>query len=114
MKDYTLLDQAECRPLWEKAKKKIVEKNTDILEDSEAIHRLQTTGLNGQKKYCYKPELFVKKGWCILAKSSPGSTSIHDNKQKWGFCSTSCNIEFMKVTKYYIWNINVIAIIIVI
>ena len=101
MKDDRLLEEAECKKLWEKANEKIseqIEQNIDMMKDkSETIYRLKKNG-----KYCYKSELFLEKGWCRLAKSNPDSTRINRDEPKWGFCSTSCNIEFMKVNKYYI------------
>ena len=49
--------------------------------------------------HCYRKDLFRNKGWCKItdevAPVSPGTAA--NPSTKWGFCSSSCNIEFMKV-----------------
>ena len=91
VKDDSLMGEAECKQLWEKANKKMSEHREDKnKQEFKPVYRLKKNG-----KYCYNPELFEKKGWCLIVDSNVKNPN-------WGFCSTSCNIEFMKVTQYCI------------
>ena len=68
-------------------------------------HRIIVDG-----KHCYRPELFRDKGWCKIIDESPPISPIpipipprpHRPRParpstKWGFCSSSCKVKFMKV-----------------
>ena len=63
-------------------------------------HRIIVDG-----KHCYRPELFRDKGWCkVIDEVEPyryGNPKKHSTK--WGFCSSSCKVEFMMV---YMLNIH--------
>ena len=74
----------ECNAYWSEAERVMAQKFDNVLKrEFQAAHRILING-----KYCYKSELWKSKGWCKLA----------DN-MKWGFCSSSCKIQFMKVYK---------------
>ena len=74
----------ECNAYWKAANDVMFPKSDIVLQrEFKAAHRILVNG-----KYCYKSELWKSKGWCKLA----------DN-MKWGFCSSSCKIQFMKVYK---------------
>ena len=84
-----LWDEQTCNKIWVKAKLKMEEQDPNVHEKFKEAHRIL---LNG--KYCYKPELFISKGWCEVAQSP---RHFIEKPPRWGFCSTSCNIEFMRV-----------------
>ena len=74
----------ECNAYWKAANDVMFPKSDIVLQrEFKAAHRIQVNG-----KYCYKSELWRNKGWCKLA-----------DYRKWGFCSSSCNLQFIKVTK---------------
>ena len=77
----------ECNAYWDAANKIMSEKENSMSErmsrEFRAANRIKVGA-----KYCYKPELWRNKGWCKLAEN-----------MKWGFCSSSCNLQFIKVTK---------------
>ena len=52
----------------------------------------KTRRLKVKGKYCYRPDLFRNKGWCQIV--DPSGSKI---KNTWGFCSSSCKVEYMKV-----------------
>ena len=76
-------DRQFCEEIWDKITQAIKWKSsfpaTFKVDD---IHRVMVG-----EKYCYKPSLYQEKGWCRLA----------DAKDKWGFCSASCRMDFIKV-----------------
>ena len=49
--------------------------------------------------HCYRKDLFRNKGWCKItdevAPASPGTAAKPSTT--WGFCSSSCKVEYMKV-----------------
>ena len=45
-------------------------------------------------QHCFRPELFKDKGWCKIIDELP---PVGRESTKWGFCSSSCKVEFMKV-----------------
>ena len=95
--DDSLMRKADCEKLWEKANRKISEHREDENKpEFKPVYRLKKNG-----KYCYNPELFKKKGWCLIVDSNVKNPN-------WGFCSTSCNIEFMKVTQCCIQDTKII------
>ena len=79
--------EGECNAYWDAANRVMLEKLEDsvLQEEFNEAARIKIDG-----KYCYKPELYRNKGWCKLA-----------DYKNWGFCSSSCTVEFMKV-----WIIN--------
>ena len=76
-------DRQFCEEIWHKITQAIKWKSsfpaTFKVDD---IHRVMVG-----EKYCYKPSLYQEKGWCRLA----------DAKDKWGFCSASCRMDFIRV-----------------
>ena len=80
----------ECNAYWRAAtdvmfpdSKRVQRDFPDLQREFKAAHRIKVNG-----KYCYRSELWRNKGWCKLA-----------DYRKWGFCSSSCNLQFIKVTK---------------
>ena len=51
------------------------------------------------ESHCYRKDLFRNKGWCKItdevAPASPGTAAKPSTT--WGFCSSSCKVEYMKV-----------------
>ena len=95
--DKSLMEEEECRNLWVKAKNIMSKQDKIIREKFEATHRIMMNN-----KYCYREELFTEKGWCNIAPSSPNG---RQPQNKWGFCSPSCRIAFMKVTDFFTYII---------
>ena len=62
---------------------KLGDGDSALQRELRAAHEIKI--LNG--RHCYKPELWRRKGWSKLA----------DDRKKWGFCSSSCKVQFMKV-----------------
>ena len=62
-------------------------------------HRIIVDG-----KHCYRPELFRDKGWCKVTDEVEPYTAGNPKKlsTKWGFCSSSCKVEFMMVFMFNI------------
>ena len=56
-----------------------------IIKDDDKVHGIHRVMVNGQ--YCYNPNLYRERGWCILA----------DAPDKWGFCSASCDMDHIYV-----------------
>ena len=74
----------ECNAYWKAANDVMFPDADGVLQrEFKAGRRIKVNG-----KYCYKSELWRNKGWCKLA-----------DYRKWGFCSSSCNLQFIKVTK---------------
>ena len=89
--DKTLGDKSQCEEYWEKAKEFMKKKQWPMVLEFKTAYRILMKG-----KYCYKPNLFSSKGWCNLAPTEP-TEPVTD--PQWGFCSTSCDLKFMKVRK---------------
>ena len=81
-------DEEKCKIYWNAAHD-LVGKTLDsnLLMST---HRIMVDG-----KYCYRPDLFKNKGWCKLA--DPNTIQYKLFGRTWGFCSSSCKVEFMKV-----------------
>ena len=84
-----LEEREKCREYWKQAESTIVATLPGAAhEEFKEAYRIKINHL-----YCYKEELFSKKGWCQIAPELPGGP----NPNQWGFCSTSCNIDFLRV-----------------
>ena len=86
----------ECKVYWDAADQIMLRKIDDSVLQREfrKAHRI----IVGEK-YCYRKDLFENKGWCKITDevppASPGTAKTPSTK--WGFCSSSCKVEFMKV-----------------
>ena len=84
-----LEERVKCREYWKQAESTIVATLPGaVQEEFKEAYRIKINN-----KYCYKEELFSRKGWCQIAPDLPGGP----NPNQWGFCSTSCNIDFLRV-----------------
>ena len=84
-----LEEREKCREYWKQAESTIVATLPGaVQEEFKEAYRIKINN-----KYCYKEELFSRKGWCQIAPDLPGGP----NPNQWGFCSTSCNIDFLRV-----------------
>ena len=83
----SLGEEDQCNAYWKASQKIMLTKLEDaaIQRAFKAADRLIVKDLDIA---CYRPELFKNKGWCKLPRTDPG---------KWGFCSSSCKINYMKV-----------------
>ena len=92
----TLAEEDKCNAYWKAATKIMLTKIKDIALQREfkKAHRIIVDG-----KHCYRPDLFKDKGWCKITDEVPPHQSGKPTNPstKWGFCSSSCKIEFMKV-----------------
>ena len=81
-------DEEDCELYWDAAYD-IIRKSDDkaLLNELEKTHRIKVKG-----RHCYRPKLFRDKGWCQIVE--PSGSKI---KNTWGFCSSSCKVEYMKV-----------------
>ena len=85
-----LEERDRCREYWKQAESTIVATLPGAVhEEFKEAYRIKINN-----KYCYKEELFSKKGWCQIAPDLP----VGPNPNQWGFCSTSCNIDFLRVS----------------
>ena len=84
-----LEERQKCREYWEQAESTILATLEGAHEEFQEAYRIKVND-----KYCYKEELFSTKGWCQIASDFPEGS----NPNQWGFCSTSCNIDFLRVT----------------
>ena len=75
-------------------------KDSALQREFRKAHKIIVDG-----KHCFRPELFRDKGWCKITDefppASPGTAARQSTK--WGFCSSSCKVEFMKVYKSNIY-----------
>ena len=80
-------EEDQCNAYWKAAQKIMLTKLSDapLQREFRAANRLIVKDLD---IICYRPELFRNKGWCKLPRTDPG---------KWGFCSSGCKINYMKV-----------------
>ena len=86
-----LEEREKCREHWRQAESKIVATLSGAAqEEFKEAYRIKIND-----KYCYKEELFSTKGWCQIAPDFPGGP----DPNQWGFCSTSCNIDFLRVIR---------------
>ena len=83
-------DEEDCKWYWEFAVPvalRVLEKKGLPLNQLEKTHRVKVNG-----RFCYRPNLFSDKGWCQIV-----NPSRFKYKNTWGFCSSSCKVEYMKV-----------------
>ena len=89
--------KAKCNVYWDAAEKIILKKikGAPLRREFEKAHRIVVG-----ETHCYRKDLFENKGWCKItdevAPASPGTAAKASTK--WGFCSSSCKVEFMKVS----------------
>ena len=92
-----LEERQKCREYWKQAQSTILAKFSGVfkfvLEEFKKAYRIQVND-----KYCYKEDLFREKGWCKIAPDIPGGP----DPNQWGFCSTSCDIDFLRVTSQHL------------
>ena len=89
--DLELEDQQICENYWAEAEDLLDNANQEIPGREQFM---QAQRMKVGEKMCYKDALFQTNGWCEIATSDLGKSRFH--KRRWGFCSTSCNIDFMK------------------
>ena len=78
-------EEDECKGYWNEAKRVMnMFQKWRLYKEFKTSYKIKISDLDVT---CYRPELFANKGWCKLAS---------DNK-KWGFCSSSCRVDYMKV-----------------
>ena len=83
-------EEDQCNAYWKAAQKIMLTKLKDapLQRAFRDADRLIVKDLDIT---CYRPELFRNKGWCKLPRTDPG---------KWGFCSSGCKVNYMKVLKW--------------
>ena len=89
--DLELEDEQICENYWAEAEDLLDNANVEIPGREQFM---QAQRMKVGEKMCYKDALFKTNGWCEIATSDLGKSRFH--KRRWGFCSTSCNIDFMK------------------
>ena len=89
--DLELEDQQICENYWAEAEDLLDNANQEIPGREQFM---QAQRMKVGEKMCYKDALFQTNGWCEIATSDLGKSRFH--KRRWGFCSPSCNIDFMK------------------
>ena len=84
-----------CDAYWNAAEKSLTKLKDIVLQrEFRKAHRIIVDGTE-----CYRKKLFKDKGWCkITDEVPPSSHSVAEKPStKWGFCSSSCKVEFMLV-----------------
>ena len=76
-------EEDECKGYWKEAARVMFPK-WRLYSEFKAAHKIK---IRDSDVTCYRQELFANKGWCKLAS---------DNR-KWGFCSSGCKVDYMKV-----------------
>ena len=91
-------EEDKCNAYWKAATNIMLTKSIDIAlkREFKKAHKIVVDG-----QHCFRPELFKDKGWCKITDEFPPPPARESTK--WGFCSSSCKVEFMKV---YMKNIN--------
>ena len=91
--DSDLHDQQVCKNYWADADTLLANANPPGREQFEQAQRIKVGG-----KMCYRDALFTTNGWCKIATNDLGLSRFfrRRRRRRWGFCSTSCNIDFMK------------------
>ena len=89
--DSELEDKEICENYWAEAEAHL-ETATVEIPGREQFMEAQILNVDG--KMCYKDALFETNGWCEIALSDLGKSQFYT--KRWGFCSTSCNVDFMK------------------
>ena len=89
--DLDIHDKQSCIRYWGDAETLLKHEDIPVQEQFKKATRIKV-----RDKICYKEELLTKHGWCELA---PSELALGFLPTRWGFCSTSCNIDFMKNPK---------------
>ena len=89
--DLEFEDEQICENYWAEAEDLLDNANVEIPGREQFM---QAQRMKVGEKMCYKDALFKTNGWCEIATNDLGKSRFH--KRRWGFCSTSCNIDFMK------------------
>ena len=94
MEKSQLGSEEECDAYWNTAEKSLRKLNDGLQREFQNAHRLILDGT-----HCYRKRLFIDKDWCNITDEVPptihGSAKIPSTK--WGFCSSSCKVEYMQV-----------------
>ena len=93
-------EEDECKEYWKAADRLMLTKLEDrvLQEEFMEAHKIIVDG-----KHCFRQEIFQDKGWCKITKESPpfrphiGPPVPTEPSKKWGFCSSSCRVDYMKV-----------------
>ena len=86
----------KCNVYWNAAHRLMLRKMGDSVLQRvfNKAHRIVV-----DETHCYRKDLLRNKGWCKItdevAPASPGTAAKPSTK--WGFCSSSCKVEYMKV-----------------
>ena len=95
-------EEDKCNAYWKAATKIMLTKSIDIVfkREFKKAHKIVVDG-----QHCFRPALFKDKGWCKITDELPPTPQglAARESTKWGFCSSSCKVEFMKV---YMMNTN--------
>ena len=89
--DLELEDEQICENYWAEAEDLLDNANVEIPGREQFM---QAQRMKVGEKMCYKDALFKTNGWCEIATSDLEKSLFYT--RRWGFCSTSCNIDFMK------------------
>ena len=95
--DLELHDKQSCMRYWGDAEALLKHEDRIVQEQFKTAHRIKVGD-----KICYKEELLTKHGWCELA---PSELALGFLPTRWGFCSASCNIDFMKNPKPFEYQV---------
>ena len=86
----------KCEKYWNAAERLMLKKLKDSVLQREfrKAHRIIV-----DETHCYRKDLFKDKGWCKITDEVPPIVpgKAARPSTKWGFCSTSCNVEYMMV-----------------
>ena len=94
-------EEHECKEYWKAADRLMLTKLEDrvLQEEFMKAHKIIVDG-----KHCFRQELFQNKGWCKITKEAPPLRPLPayhpigaEPSKKWGFCSSSCRVDYMKV-----------------
>ena len=98
LKKFNLIERKKCDKHWQEVRNSMRSKD-DVVEDQ----FLTTYRIAINNEFCYKPDLWDEKGWCYIAPTTAEfiKNETENPKENWGFCSRSCNLEFMEVIRYY-------------
>ena len=87
--DLELQEEYICEQYWADAEALLENEEIPGREQFMLAQRMKVDG-----KMCYRDALFKANGWCEIATRDLGKSLFYT--RRWGFCSTSCNIDFMK------------------
>ena len=78
-------EEEECNRYWREAERVMnMFQKWRLYREFKAAYQIKISELGVT---CYRPELFANQGWCKLA----------SDERKWGFCSSSCKVDYMQV-----------------